>query len=114
MYEGFGLPLVEAMACGTPVVASPFGALKEVAGEAAVFINPTDVTSIVDGLRRVLADRQLHTSLRIQGLERARQFGWEKTAQKTSQLYWQVATGVSNVSPAPHPSTSPQKQTGAR
>jgi glycosyltransferase involved in cell wall biosynthesis len=114
LHEGFGLPLVEAMACGTPVVASPFGALMEVAANAAVFFDPLDVTSIAEGLQRVLTDRQLHTSLKLQGLERAGQFGWEKTAQKTRQLYWQVATGASSVSLAPNPSASPKKQTGAR
>ncbi len=114
LYEGFGLPLVEAMACGTPVVTSPFGALREVAGKVAVFIDPTDVSSIAEGMQCLLVDRQLRASLKEQGLERARQFDWKITAQKTRQLYWQVATGLSNDSPDPIPAASPREQTRAR
>jgi glycosyltransferase involved in cell wall biosynthesis len=102
------------MACGTPVVTSPFGALREVAGKVAVFIDPTDVSSIAEGMQCLLVDRQLRASLKEQGLERARQFDWKITAQKTRQLYWQVVTGLSNDSPDPIPAASPREQTRAR
>lgn len=87
LYEGFGLPIVEAMACGTPVVTSPNGSLREVAGDAAEFVDPTAVDSITDGLRRVLSDPSRRAELRSLGLERAAAFTWERAAQKTLNLY---------------------------
>jgi glycosyltransferase involved in cell wall biosynthesis len=87
LYEGFGLPVVEAMACGTPVVTSSSGALGEIAGDAAEFVEPTDVASIADGIRRVLTCPARRAELRERGLARAAQFTWTAAASQTRTLY---------------------------
>jgi glycosyltransferase involved in cell wall biosynthesis len=87
LYEGFGLPVVEAIVCGTPVVASANGSLAEIAGDAAEFVNPMDVESIAAGLQRVLVDRTRHVELRTKGLARASLFSWGQAAIQTRQIY---------------------------
>ena len=90
LYEGFGLPPLEAMACGTPVVTSNISSLPEVAGGAAELVDPYDVESIGNGIRRVLTDPALAAGMRIKGQARARQFSWEQSVAKTRQVYGEV------------------------
>jgi glycosyltransferase involved in cell wall biosynthesis len=83
-YEGFGLPVLEAMVRGVPVVCSDRASLPEVAGDAAVLVDPTDAADIRRGIERALAEPE---SLRARGLERARTFTWERTARLTADAY---------------------------
>jgi len=89
-YEGFGMPVTEAQACGTPVVTSNRSSLPEAAGEAALLVDPHDVDAIAAGLRRVLSDASLREQLREQGLSRAQTFRWADTARETVQVYRQA------------------------
>ncbi len=86
-YEGFGLPALEAMHAGCPVVASNRGSLPEVVGEAAVTLEPDDIEGWVEALWRVLSDREYAQSLKTAGLRQAKRFGWEKTAAATAAVY---------------------------
>ena len=88
--EGFGLPPLEAMASGTPVVASRRGSLGEVLGDCAVFVEPNDEQSIADGIRRVLDDHE-NRRLRAAGLEHVEKFTWERMARDTMRVYWEAA-----------------------
>ncbi len=88
LYEGFGIPIVEAMASGTPVVTSRGGATEEVAGEAAVLVDPLDPASIASGIEEAAARRD---ELVRAGLERARAFSWAETARKTANVYREAA-----------------------
>ncbi|MCE5239127.1 glycosyltransferase family 4 protein [bacterium] len=87
LYEGFGLPVLEAMACGTPVVTSSTTSLPEVAGEAAVLVEPTDGAALAAALTAVLHDSALPEDLRARGLRRAAEFSWERTARQTFEVY---------------------------
>ena len=91
LYEGFGLPVLEAMACGTPVVTSSVSALPEVAGDAALLVDPKDVVALTEAMERALADEALRADLRARGIQRAREFSWEKAARETVQVYEAVA-----------------------
>ena len=90
LYEGFGLPPLEAMACGTPVVCSNTSSLPEVVGDAAITVDPYNVEGLADTIRMVLSDGDLRQDLRARGLERARQFTWERTARETVEVYRQL------------------------
>jgi glycosyltransferase involved in cell wall biosynthesis len=88
--EGFGLPVLEAMASGVPLVTSTASSLPEVAGQAALLVDPHDVTGLAAAMVHVLADRALHTRLRDAGLARAAQFTWRAAAEQTLAVYRQV------------------------
>ena len=81
LYEGFGLPALEAMACGAPVVAARAGGVPEVVGEAGMYMNPLDSQEMADCLIKIAGDRELQDAMRRRGLERARLFSWDQTAQ---------------------------------
>jgi glycosyltransferase involved in cell wall biosynthesis len=98
LYEGFGLPPLEAMASGTPVVTSNVSSLPEVAAGAAVLVDPYDPDAIADGIERVLTDERLRRSLRTNGLARARQFSWETSVRRVREIYGQVSSGKAPVS----------------
>jgi len=92
LYEGFGLPPLEAMACGTPVVCSSVSSLPEVVGQAAVIVNPENVFDIARGMREVLLDEALRRRLIAEGIKNARQFSWERTAAEVLQAYNEIAS----------------------
>lgn len=91
LYEGFGLPVLEAMACGTPVVTSNVSCLPEVAGDAALLADPYDVHSIADAIRQILTNAGLRETQRRKGIMHALEFTWERTAQETLAVYHRVA-----------------------
>jgi len=86
-HEGFGLPPLEAMACGTPVVTSNVSSLPEVVGDAAILVNPENVFDIARGIRDVLLDEGLRAELVRRGRERAARFSWERTARQMLEIY---------------------------
>lgn len=89
LWEGFGLPVLEAMACGTPVITSHLSALPEVAGEAAILVNPLEVTEIAAAMEQSVRDEGARSNLREAGLKQAAQFSWKLTAQRTAEVLQQ-------------------------
>jgi glycosyltransferase involved in cell wall biosynthesis len=90
LYEGFGLPPLEAMACGTPVLASHSASLPEVCGGAALYCDPHNIDEVANKLRQMLSDKSLREDLRQKGLERAKSFTWEKAAQQLITIVEEV------------------------
>jgi glycosyltransferase involved in cell wall biosynthesis len=89
-YEGFGLPPLEAMASGTPVIASNVSSLPEVVGDAALMIDPYEPKAIAEAMYRVLTDAPLRADLRLRGLARAREFSWERSIKRVREIYDEV------------------------
>jgi len=90
LYEGFGFPPLEAMACELPVVASNISSMPEVIGDAAVLVNPYDVNSIAEGIFKVLTDDTLRLSLIEKGLERVKIFSWDKSAKEYLKVFEEI------------------------
>ena len=91
LYEGFGLPILEAMACGTPVITSNVAAIAEIAGESAFLVEPTNVDQLAEAMLSVATDQQLRSSLVEKGLQHSRKFTWERAAHQTLEVYRRVA-----------------------
>jgi glycosyltransferase involved in cell wall biosynthesis len=94
VYEGFGLPVLEAQACGTPVLTSNLSSLPEAAGDAALMVDPYDIDALAEGLSRLLMDEPLRRDLRERGLIHARRFRWSNTARETARVYRRAMSGV--------------------
>ena len=87
VYEGFGLPVVEAMACGTPVIASNSSSIPEAVGEAGLLFAPDDVETLTNQMTAVLSNNDLRDTLRQQGLAHAQTFSWERAGRETAVVY---------------------------
>ena len=87
LYEGFGMPVLEAMACGVPVLTSNLSSLPEVVGDVAVLVDPFSKDSIRDGIIKLLTDNNLRESLKKKGLERSKQFSWSKVTRDLYMIY---------------------------
>ena len=87
LYEGFGLPVLESMACGTPVLTSTVSSLPEVAGDAALLVDPLDLDAITDQLDRLIGDEALREQLILAGQRQIARFSWEQSAQQLISIY---------------------------
>lgn len=90
LYEGFGIPPLEAMACGTPVAASNISSIPEVVGDAALLFDPYNIEEMTTAMYRVLIDEQLRNKLKKKGFERVKKFSWERAAKDTLKIYEEV------------------------
>jgi len=97
-HEGFGMPILEAMACGCPVITSNIFSMPEVAGKAALLVNPYNTSEIADAIQKILTNEKLREELKERGLERAKQFSWEKSAKKHVEVYRMVAEEKQEIS----------------
>lgn len=93
LYEGFGLPILEAMACGTPVITSNVSSMPEVAGDAALLVDPLSTDSIAEGLKELALDPGKRGELRGKGLRRTAEFSWKEIAESTLQVYREILFG---------------------
>ena len=109
-YEGFGLPPLEAMACGTPTIVSNVSSLPEVVGDAALLVNPHDTEEMAVAMHRLLNDDDLHAELSEKGLQRARVFSWQRAAQRTLEVY--LAVAQARLIPSSHSTTKTTPEQG--
>jgi len=87
LYEGFGFPVLEGMACGTPVITSNVSSLPEVAGDAALMVDPYSIDAIADAIQRMLDDSELRASMIAAGYEQVKFFTWQRAARQLHQIY---------------------------
>jgi len=90
LHESYGLPILEAMACGCPVITSNVFAMPEMAEDAAILVNPYNINEIVDAMHEVLTNSSLREELRKKGIERAKKFSWRRTAEEYLKVYKEV------------------------
>jgi len=95
LYEGFGFPPLEAMACGCPVVVSNVTSLPEIVGDAGLGVPPLDAEALAGAISAILKDAKLREELKLKGMSRARRFSWERAAQETLNFYWEVEAELS-------------------
>ena len=88
--EGFGLPPLEAMACGTPVISSDVSAMPEILGDAPLYFDPYNIDSIAKAMTKIVSDEKLRKELSKKGLEQAKKYSWDKTGEMTLEVYKEV------------------------
>ncbi|MEO6454285.1 MAG: glycosyltransferase family 1 protein [Ginsengibacter sp.] len=94
LYEGFGFPILEAMACGTPVISSAVTSIPEIAGEAAILVNPTDIEAIAEAIHRLTKDKPFREKLILMGYSRASEFSWAKAAKESLEVYTKIGNDL--------------------
>jgi glycosyltransferase involved in cell wall biosynthesis len=97
-FEGFGIPPLEAMACGTPVITSNTSSLPEVAGDAAFLVDPHDIHAIAQAITKIMEDKSLRENLRQKGYAQAQRYTWSQAATKMLSIYQQLYEGVTTFS----------------